>query len=97
MDFWDSPRINPKNKRQIIPHEDYIKMDRYFSENEFWRLGENHYPKYRLLVCLLYYTGMRIGEALALQWDDFEEYTCLDKPKEKRMRVHVTKSYNSAY
>ena len=27
-------------------------------------------PEYRLLVYLLYYTGMRVGEAQALQWQD---------------------------
>ena len=95
--FWDSPRINPKTERNVIPYEDYDKLEQYFTGNEFWRLGENHYPLYRFMVQLLYWTGMRIGEVLALQYNDFEEYHLLENPDLDRMRVRVTKSYNSAY
>lgn len=95
--FWDSPRINPKTERHVIPVEDYCKLEKYFAENEFWRLGENHYPLYRFMVQILYWTGMRIGEVLALQYNDFEEYYLLGDPDLARMRIRVTKSYNSAY
>ena len=95
--FWDSPRINPKTERHVIPVEDYCKLEKYFAENEFWRLGENHYPLYRFMVQILYWTGMRIGEVLALQYNDFEEYYLLGDPNLARMRIRVTKSYNSAY
>lgn len=43
-----------------------------WDDEEFKRFisSVNHY-KYKLLFYTLYYTGMRLGEALALQWIDF--------------------------
>ena len=69
-------------------------LDQFFSNNEFRRLGRNNYPKYRLLLNLLYYTGMRIGEIIALTYSDFMSS---DKPGEKIIRISVNKSYNSVY
>lgn len=63
----------------------------YCDNARFVRLGVNCYQKYRLLLRVLYWTGMRIGEIIALTYDDFEELA------NGRMRVSVTKSYNSAY
>ena len=73
------------------------KICDYFSENEFYRLGVNNYPKYKLLVNLLYYTGMRIGEVIALTYEDFLAYSKTPCGKKEYMRVNVTKSYNSVY
>lgn len=84
-------------KRHVISVDDFAKLDSYFAENEFYRAGENHYPKYHFLVNLLYYTGMRIGEAIALTYEDFEIYAKTPRGKVKYMRVSITKSYNSAY
>lgn len=95
--YWDSPRIQTGAKRYVINPEEFEKISNYFIENEFYRLGENHYPKYRFLVNLLYYTGMRIGEAIALTYDDFLPYSKTPHGREKYMRVSVTKSYNSVY
>lgn len=89
--YCDNARIHPKTVREVISYKEYLKLDEYFSEHSFCRLGKDCYPKYRLLLRLLYWTGMRIGEALALCYDDFEEYA------DGSMRVHITKSYNSAY
>lgn len=50
-----------------------MKLDQHFAENSFIRLGEDCYLKYRLLLRLLYWTGMCIGEVIALLYDDFEE------------------------
>ena len=97
VDFWDSPRISTGIKRNVITKEELEKINEYFDENYFYRIGENHYPKYKLLVNLLYYTGMRIGEVIALVYSDFESYSKTPQGKEKYMRVNVNKSYNSAY
>ena len=40
---------------------------------------------------------MRIGEAIALTYADFELYSKTPCGKKKYMRVNVTKSYNSVY
>ena len=92
--FWDNPRIETGVRRNVITAEEFEKLDLFFQNNSFYRLGENNYPKYRFLVNLLYYSGMRIGEAIALTYEDFEEYG----PRGKTvMRVNINKSYNSAY
>ncbi len=91
FDYCDNARIQPKIVNELVTHKEYLKLDDYFATNEFWRLGVNHYPKYRLLLRLLYWTGIRIGEAIALTYQDFEEY-CNGK-----MFVHITKAYNSVY
>lgn len=97
IDFWDSPRIQTGAKRNVINPEEFEKICDYFSENEFYRLGVNNYPKYKLLVNLLYYTGMRIGEVIALTYEDFLAYSKTPCGKKEYMRVNVTKSYNSVY
>lgn len=91
FDYCDNARFKPKVVKTVITYEEYLKLDQYFAENSFIRLGEDCYPRYRLLLRLLYWTGMRIGEVIALTYDDFEQL-CNGK-----MKVSVTKSYNSAY
>ena len=97
IDFWDSPRIDTGVRRNVLSYSDFQKLDEYFAGNSFFRLGENHYPRYRFLINLLYYTGMRIGEAIALQYSDF--IACKGKVSDNAVRMHVsvTKSYNSMY
>ena len=91
FDYCDNARFKPKAIKTVITYDEYLKLDQYFAENSFIRLGEDCYPKYRLLLRLLYWTGMRIGEVIALVYDDFEEYS------NGKMKVSVTKSYNSTY
>lgn len=91
FDYCDNARINPTMIKAVISHDEYLLLDQYFAEHSFWRLGENCYPKYRLLVRLLYWTGMRIGEVIALTYNDFKEFA------NGKMKVSVTKSYNSSY
>lgn len=91
FDYCENARIQPKTVREVITYDEYLKLDKYFAENSFYRLGNDCYPKYRLLLRILYWTAMRIGEAIALVYDDFERFY------DGKMRVHITKSYNSAY
>ena len=97
IDYWDSPRIKTGATRNVISHDDFQKLDEYFSSNSFVRLGENHYPKYRFLFNLLYNTGMRIGEAIALHYSDFISVRGKLSDDTVRMLVSVTKAYNSEY
>lgn len=70
--YADNVRTGQKDDYRTISKEEFDKIQFYFKDNSFWRLGVNHYPKYRLLVHILYYCGLRIGEALALTYEDFE-------------------------
>lgn len=97
IDYWDNPGIKTGIRSNVISYEEFRAIVKYFEEHEFIRLGENHYPKYVLLVNILYWTGMRIGEVLALQYSDFEHCRIKSGGRTIRMRVNVTKSYNSFY
>lgn len=57
---------------KLITKDEFHMIDDYFKNNSFVRLGVDRYKKYRLLFNLLYYSGIRIGEALALTVNDFE-------------------------
>ncbi len=107
--YVDNIRTRQKEDYRVINKEEFDKVDEYFKNNSYWRLGINNYPKYRLLVNLLYYCGLRIGEALALTYRDFEEYDYfqnggrqlqgelaannMENRYRQGMRVRVTKAY----
>lgn len=57
---------------RLITKGEFTLIDRYFAENSFYRLKVDRYKKYRLLFNFLYYSGTRIGEALAVTMKDFE-------------------------
>ena len=97
IDYWDSLRIKTGAKRNVISHDDFQKLDEYFSSNSFVRLGENHYPKYRFLFNLLYNTGMRIGEAIALHYSDFISVRGKLSDDTVHMLVSVTKAYKTFF
>ena len=69
---------------RILTHEEWMKLDNFFDEAKFVRLGVDRYPKFRFMFNILYYTGIRIGECLALTYQDFEEF--------QGMRLRITKS-----
>ncbi|MEJ7255340.1 site-specific integrase, partial [Staphylococcus epidermidis] len=55
------PRVKPKPK--------------YMLREEFDdRINEIEEQDYRELFTLMFYTGMRIGEAMALVWEDYNKY-----------------------
>lgn len=59
-----------KDDIRILTHEEWGRLDKYFSETTFVRLGVDRYPRFRFMFNLLYYTGLRIGECLALTYED---------------------------
>ena len=89
--FCDNARIQIDTVKKVVTYNEYVKLDTYYAENSFQRLGKDCYKKHRFLLRLLYWTGMRIGEAIALEYSDFEKYYG------GKMFVHVTKSYSSVY
>ena len=87
LDYADNMKLRKKEDYKTISKEDFDKIDSYFHHNRFWRLGVNNYPKYRLLFNILYYCGLRIGEAVALTYNDFEEFSYYKKDEDKPMRI----------
>lgn len=88
--YTDNVKTKQKESYRIIEKEEFDKIDAYFKNNHFVRLGINNYPKYRLLVNILYYCGLRIGEALALTYNDFEVFDYYRKGEEKPLRIAPT-------
>lgn len=87
LDYADNLRIKDKNEEyQLIEHDEYLEIDHYFKTHEFWRLGVNNYPKYRLMFSVLYYTGIRIGECVALTYEDFETFNYYSKREQETMK-----------
>lgn len=84
----DNIRTKQKDDYRTISKEEFEQIDGYFQNNKFVRLGVNNYPKYRLLFNILYYTGLRIGEAIALTYADFEEFSYYKKGTEP-MKLYV--------
>ncbi len=82
-----------KSADKLIKHEEFVMLDTYFNNNKFIRLGEDCYPRYRLLFNILYYTGMRIGEALALTYADFTEFSYYTKGTEP-LSLHIPSTNN---
>ena len=85
--YADNLRIKDnKEEYQLISHDEYLEIDYYFKTHEFWRLGVNNYPKYRLLFSILYYTGIRIGECVALTYYDFENFNYYSKREQENLK-----------
>lgn len=108
----DNIRTSQKSEYRLITHDEFLLLDKYFKEHSFVRRGVDCYPLYRFLNSLLYFSGMRIGEALALTWNDFEEFSYYKKNEEAPLqlagtnskgehlqgfRVKVTKAYVSSF
>lgn len=87
LDYSDNIKTKKKDDYRLISKDDFDLLDNHFKNNRFVRLGVNNYPKYRLLFNLLYYTGIRIGEALALTYNDFEEFTYYKKGEDDSIRL----------
>lgn len=90
LNYADNIRTRSKEDYRTISKEEFDEIDKYFQNNSFWRLGVNNYPKYRLLFNLLYFCGLRIGECIALTYNDFEEFSYYKKGEEKPLRIAPT-------
>lgn len=88
----DNIKTKRKDGFRILTHEEWNKLDKYFSETKFVRLGVDRYPRFRFMFNLLYYTGLRIGECLALTYEDFERFNYYKKNDEQPTRLAGTKA-----
>lgn len=84
--FADNMKTQQKDDYKLISKSDFAKLDEYFATHSFKRLGVDNYPLYRMVVNVLYYTGIRCGELLALTPEDFDF---------EGKKLHVTKAYVS--
>lgn len=64
-----------------------------FSTEEMGLLISNADGWFKNLLAVLFYTGMRIGEAIALEWDDIDEFIKIDKSIREGV-VTATKTNN---
>lgn len=83
LDYADNIRTRQKSEYRTISKDEFDIIDKYFVENKFVRRGKDIYKSYRLLVNILYYTGIRIGECLALTYEDLEEFDYYRKSDKK--------------
>lgn len=64
----DNMKTKKTEKVRVITVQEWKKLDEYFSG------GNSRDTTLRFMLHILYYTGIRIGECLALTWEDFEEF-----------------------
>lgn len=85
----ENVKTKKKNSEEyrIITHEEFKKLDKYLKETKFIRLGVNRYDEFRLIYNVLYYSGMRIGEVLALTYKDFKEFNYYSSDDKKPIRI----------
>lgn len=74
-------KTKQKKDYRLVTPEEYRMLDEYFAKGGFKRNGIDNFKEYRLLISILYYCGLRIGEALALSYDSFEEFSYYSKSK----------------
>lgn len=75
---------------RIITKEEFKKLDKYLLDTVFIRKGVNRYDEFRLIFNVLYYTGMRIGEVLALTYKDFVSFDYFEEGEDKPLRLIPT-------
>ena len=81
LNYCDNMNTKQKDSDsyRMISKDEFDLLNAYFRDNKCIRNGTNNYPKYRLLLHLLYYTGARVGELLALTYNDFEDFSYYKK------------------
>ena len=83
-------RTETKKEYRLVTADEYRMLDEYFAAGGFERNGVDNFKEYRLLFSVLYFTGLRIGEALALTYEDFESFDYYPKGKGPSIWVAVS-------
>ena len=86
----DNYETKTKQDYRLITPEEYEQLDDYFAKGGFIRNGVDNFKEYRLLIAILYFCGLRIGECLALTYDDIEAFDYRKKQEQKGIWVHVS-------
>ena len=95
--YTDNMKTKRKEDYRVISKEEFDLIDNYFKDNKCIRKNQNSYKKYRFMYNLLYYTGLRIGEALALTYNDFEEFSYYKKSDEPLRISPTSESVNNKH
>ena len=67
---FDVAKPYEEDSYKIIKNSEFEAIDSYFARNSFYRMGVDRYIGYQLMIETLWFTGVRIGELLALQYND---------------------------
>ena len=95
--YTDNMKTKRKEDYRVISKEEFDLIDNYFKDNKCIRKNQNSYKKYRFMYNLLYYTGLRIGEALALTYNDFEDFSYYKKSDEPLRISPTSESVNNKH
>ena len=95
--YTENMKTKRKEDYRVISKEEFDLIDNYFKDNKCIRKNQNSYKKYRFMYNLLYYTGLRIGEALALTYNDFEEFSYYKKSDEPLRISPTSESVNNKH
>jgi integrase len=78
--------IDPQNNEKIISKEDFLKLTGFYvmdrNAKRVYRNGVDLYDRNRLFLYFLYYTGCRVGELLALTYNDIVKFSYYEKGAE---------------
>lgn len=95
--YTDNMKTKRKEDYRVISKEEYDLIDNYFKDNKCVRKGKNSFKEYRFIYNLLFFTGIRIGEALALRYCDFEEFSYYKKSDEPLRISPTSESINNKH
>lgn len=88
-------KTKAKTEYRLVTNEEYQQLDDYFSRGGFVRLGVDNFKNYRALIAILYFCGLRIGEALALTMEDIEAFNYYPKGQPSDIWVAVSNNDTS--
>lgn len=95
--YTDNMRTKRKGDYRVISKNEYDLIDDYLKNNKCIRKGKNSNKDYRFMYNLLFYTGLRIGEALALTYNDFETFRYTKKTDEPLKDTYNSELSQSRY
>lgn len=90
LNLADNFPTEQKKDYRLVTHEEYELLDEYFAKGGFVRNGVDNFKEYRLLIAVLYYCGLRIGEALSITMNDFVKFDHHKKGQGPKIWVAVT-------
>lgn len=90
----DNIRTRQKDDFRILTYAEFARIDGYLGSRQSNHRGYNAFPKLQFFYNVLYYTGIRLGECLALTWADFQDLPAPEEAAAPRrgMRLNVNKS-----
>ena len=74
LKMLDDTKPQERDRTVIVTAADFAAMDNHLASNSFFRNGIDRNIKRRLVLNFLYYTGMTIGEILAVRYQDISFY-----------------------